>query len=218
MKKTSRSVDKAQYSRGEALVESSRLESEKLMELSPAEEQLIRVDRDMEGLSGYTQASLQPNLLRIDNKVVELERRLGIWQQSSAFKSAILAVCLSAITQGWAQSTTSGAHLAWTSELGLGDVSSSQSILWKIAFANAVTFLAAAFSCTLSEPLQWLGFGRRGMLFGGALISITASIASACVSSWYWLLVCRILLGVAMGTIAFAGPVYAAEISPTRLR
>lgn len=71
--------------------------------------------------------------------------------------------------------------------------------------------------CWLSDPLNhW--FGRRGEIFITAIVLIATPIASGFSRNWQQLLVIRLIMGVGVGAKAATVPVYAAELSPARIR
>lgn len=71
--------------------------------------------------------------------------------------------------------------------------------------------------CWLSHPLNF-HFGRRGTIFVSAFFCFTSVLGSAFTQTWPELFVCRLLLGIGMGTKASTIPVFAAENSPAAIR
>ncbi|CAG8356015.1 unnamed protein product, partial [Penicillium nalgiovense] len=69
----------------------------------------------------------------------------------------------------------------------------------------------------LSDPLQER-FGRRPALFISAVFCVALVIGTARCNTWETLLVCRVLLGVGIGSKASIAPIFAAEAAPDRHR
>jgi len=60
--------------------------------------------------------------------------------------------------------------------------------------------------------------GRRKVLIGTALIYIIGSLSTAFAPSVYWLIIGRVILGIAIGIGSFTAPLYLAEIAPFHIR
>jgi len=71
--------------------------------------------------------------------------------------------------------------------------------------------------CWLSDPLNYY-FGRRGTIFFAAIFCFVSVIGSAFTQTWQQLFVCRLLLGIGMGSKASTVPIYAAENTPASIR
>ncbi|KAJ6064040.1 Major facilitator superfamily domain general substrate transporter [Penicillium canescens] len=127
----------------------------------------------------------------------------------------IMATACAAITQGWQQSTINGSVLLnWQDDLGL-DLDHDPLL---IGFINAAPWLSGSLIGTwLSDPLQEK-FGRRPALFIAAVFCVALVIGTARCNSWESLLVCRILLGVGIGSKASIAPIFAAEAAPDKHR
>ncbi|KAJ6012311.1 Major facilitator superfamily domain general substrate transporter, partial [Penicillium canescens] len=127
----------------------------------------------------------------------------------------IMATACAAITQGWQQSTINGSVLLnWQDDLGL-DLDRDPLL---IGFINAAPWLSGSLIGTwLSDPLQEK-FGRRPALFIAAVFCVALVIGTARCNSWESLLVCRILLGVGIGSKASIAPIFAAEAAPDKHR
>ena len=69
----------------------------------------------------------------------------------------------------------------------------------------------------MSHPLNH-SLGRRGTIFISAFLCFVSVIGSALTQTWPQLLVCRIILGIGMGTKAATIPVFAAENAPASIR
>ena len=61
-------------------------------------------------------------------------------------------------------------------------------------------------------------FGRRKVLVFTAITFIIGSLSTALAPSVHWLIIGRIILGVAIGVGSFTAPLYIAEIAPQRIR
>ena len=71
--------------------------------------------------------------------------------------------------------------------------------------------------CWISDPLNF-HFGRRGTIFFSAIFCLVSVIGGAFSRNWWELFICRLLLGVGMGSKASTVSVYAAENSPALIR
>ena len=71
--------------------------------------------------------------------------------------------------------------------------------------------------CWLSDPLNFY-FGRRGTIFFSAIFCFFPVIGSAVCQNWEQLFVCRLLLGIGMGSKASTVPIFAAENVPASIR
>ncbi|KAK4869346.1 hypothetical protein LT330_006346 [Penicillium expansum] len=135
--------------------------------------------------------------------------------QTRGLLVTVMATACAAITQGWQQSTINGsALLKWQDDLGLD--TDSDTLL--IGFINAAPWLSGSLIGTwLSDPLQER-FGRRPALFFAAVFCVALVIGTAHCYSWKTLLLCRVLLGVGIGSKASIAPIFAAEAAPDRHR
>ena len=77
--------------------------------------------------------------------------------------------------------------------------------------------ISATRGCWFSHPLNHR-LGRRGTIFISAFFCLGSVIGSAFTQTWPQLFVCRLLLGIGMGTKASTIPVFAAENSPASIR
>lgn len=170
---------------------------------------------------------IRPRLTERQNDALTSERKKGVFGQTKATRFTVIALWLSAMIQGWIQSTSNGANLSWPKDFGLvapSETNDNQLVpvqgfsLWDQAITNAIVFFVASGACFLSDPLQRKWFGRRDILFGAAVVCLVAAVSAACVDSWPKLLGCRVLLGITMGFKASVTTIYAAEISPSHLR
>jgi len=71
--------------------------------------------------------------------------------------------------------------------------------------------------CWLSDPLNHY-FGRRGAIFFSAVFCFFPVIGSGLCHTWQQLFVCRLLLGIGMGSKASTVPIFAAENVPASIR
>ena len=150
--------------------------------------------------------------------VLANERKQKLWQQTKAFKLTVVVVWLSAMIQGWIQSTLNGANLTWAEQLGVQGVSTSMPALYRQAGSNASVYLVAAGACWLSDPLQSKLLDRRGVIFVAAVLCFSAGIGAACTQHWTQLLGCRIIMGIAMGLKASVSTLLLVEGSTCHLR
>ena len=71
--------------------------------------------------------------------------------------------------------------------------------------------------CWLSDPINFY-FGRRGTIFFSAIFCLFPVIGSGLCQNWQQLFVCRLLLGIGMGSKASTVPIFAAENVPASIR
>lgn len=105
--------------------------------------------------------------------------------------------------QGWDQTGSNGANLDFPRVYGIHGPSIRDKML--VGLVNAAPYIGTAlFGCWLSDPLNsWLG--RRGTIFFSANFCLWPVLGSAFARSWMELLICRLLLGLGMGTKASTG-------------
>ncbi|KAJ6178291.1 hypothetical protein N7519_008752 [Penicillium mononematosum] len=133
--------------------------------------------------------------------------------QTRGLLVTVMATACAAITQGWQQSTinASSLFLNWEVDFGL-----DKKLV--IGVINAAPWLSGSLIGTwLSDPLQER-FGRRPALFVSAVFCVALVIGTARCTTWKTLLVCRVLLGVGIGSKASIAPIFAAEAAPGRHR
>lgn len=99
---------------------------------------------------------------------------------------------------------SNGANLSFPVEFGIPDSDPTdpnyERNLWLVGLVNAAPYIASAFlGCWLSDPLNNY-FGRRGTIFFSAVFCLLSVIGSACTQNWYQLFICRLLLGIGMGS------------------
>ncbi len=78
--------------------------------------------------------------------------------------------------------------------------------------------LLAAIAGALSGGPLSDGAGRRRTLTSAAILFVVGALVAATAQAFWWLIVGRILLGLAIGAASQVVPVYIAEISPPRFR
>ncbi|MCJ1393707.1 hypothetical protein MMC18_006583 [Xylographa bjoerkii] len=138
------------------------------------------------------------------------------FKQSRGLWITIITCSIGAVVQGWVETGTNGANLAWPAALGLD--SHHGSYIWILGVVNAAPYLASALvGCWLSYPLNHR-FGRRGATLFAAIISLAFVLGSAFTQTWQQLFVCRLFLGLGMGVKASTIPIYAAETTPAYIR
>jgi hypothetical protein len=156
-----------------------------------------------------------------ERRVFRLEEDATFWDETH-LRVPIALCCMAAVVQGMTQSGAAGANLFYPSALGMtepGSVNVAVGYRWLFAVQNAVPwFVAAVFGAWLSDPLQEYLYGRRGAMFIAGVTTFISVLGAAFSKTKYTLLAFRILLGLGMGAKASVVPVYAAEISPARLR
>ncbi|KXL50891.1 hypothetical protein M433DRAFT_60963 [Acidomyces richmondensis BFW] len=144
------------------------------------------------------------------------------WRQPRALYLTVILCSVGAAVQGWDQTGSNGANLSFPDQFGIPDSNPSdpnyQRNLWLVGLVNAAPYIASAFiGCWLSDPLNNY-FGRRGTIFFSAVFCLFSVIGSAFTQTWWELFICRLLLGVGMGSKASTVPIYAAENVPALIR
>jgi sugar porter (SP) family MFS transporter len=174
-----------------ALVAQSPHEFEKIAELDPAEHEALR------------------------NEVVHK------WRQPTALYFTIILCSVGAAVQGWDQTGSNGANLTFPQDFGIAAPVGSpdhDKDNWIVGLVNSAPYIAASlFGCWLSDPLNYF-FGRRGTIFFSAVFCFVSVIGSGFSQNWPQLFICRLLLGVGMGSKASTVPIFAAENSPASIR
>ena len=114
-----------------------------------------------------------------------------------------------------------GANLSFPVEFGIADSAGDPNYernLWLVGLINAAPYIASSFlGCWLSDPLNNY-FGRRGTIFFSAVFCLLSVIGAGCTQNWWELFICRLLLGIGMGSKASTVPIYAAENVPALIR
>ncbi|KAL2202262.1 hypothetical protein CC79DRAFT_1373887 [Sarocladium strictum] len=138
------------------------------------------------------------------------------WRTNKTLLLTIVTCSIGAAVQGWDQTGSNGANLDFPRVFGIHGSSIRDKML--VGLVNAAPYIGTAlFGCWLSDPLNsWLG--RRGTIFFSANFCLWPVLGSAFSRSWMELLICRLLLGLGMGTKASTVPIFAAENSPAPIR
>ncbi|KAK5118188.1 hypothetical protein LTR85_008168 [Meristemomyces frigidus] len=144
------------------------------------------------------------------------------WRQPRAMYFTVILCSVGAAVQGWDQTGSNGANLSFPTEFGIPTSDTTdpnyERNLWLVGLINAAPYIASAFcGCWLSDPLNNY-FGRRGTIFFSAVFCLLSVIGSGCTQNWYQLFICRLLLGIGMGSKASTVPIYAAENVPALIR
>nr|POE72260.1 monosaccharide-sensing protein 3 [Quercus suber] len=144
------------------------------------------------------------------------------WRQPRALYYTIILCSIGAAVQGWDQTGSNGANLSFPVEFGISDDPSQPSYkpsnVWLVGLVNAAPYIAASLlGAWLSDPLNNY-FGRRGTIFFSAIFCLFSVIGSGLTRNWWELFICRVLLGIGMGSKASTVPVYAAENVPALIR
>ncbi|BFZ59613.1 hypothetical protein YB2330_000627 [Saitoella coloradoensis] len=143
------------------------------------------------------------------------------WRQPRALYYTIVMCSLGAAVQGWDQTGSNGANLSFPKEFGIAAPVGSPNHdrdNWIVGLVNAAPYIASAFcGCWLSDPLNYY-FGRRGTIFFSAVFCLFSVIGCAFTQTWVELFICRLLLGIGMGSKASTVPIFAAENSPAAIR
>lgn len=134
----------------------------------------------------------------------------------------VILCSVGAAVQGWDQTGSNGANLSFPDEFGIPasdpTAPNYERNLWIVGLVNAAPYIASAFlGCWLSDPLNNY-FGRRGTIFFSAVFCLLSVIGSALTQNWYELFICRLLLGIGMGSKASTVPIFAAENVPASIR
>lgn len=125
------------------------------------------------------------------------------WRVSKTLLLTVVTCSIGAAVQGWDQTGTNGATLDFPHVYNIGTRSIRDKLL--VGLVNAAPYLGTSFlGCWLSDPINDL-VGRRGTIFFSANFCIWPVIGSAFCNTWQQLLICRLLLGIGMGTKASTG-------------
>ncbi|KAI8296075.1 Polyol transporter 5 [Colletotrichum sp. SAR 10_98] len=151
------------------------------------------------------------------------------WKHPWALYYTIILNSIAAAIQGWDQTGSNGANLAFPTALGIPDSAGSAcgpvanegdcaKNSWIIGFVNSMPYITIClFAGWISDPMNEL-LGRRGVIFVAAIFSVLAPFGMAVSQTWGQLAVCRMLLGIGMGLKEVTVPVFSAENSPTLIR
>lgn len=156
-----------------------------------------------------------------DEKVALRREVTHKWSQPRILYFTIILCSIGAAVQGWDQTGSNGANLSFPAEFGILPVAGTRDYdknNWLVGLVNAAPYIAAAlFGCWLSDPLNYY-LGRRGTIFFSAVFCFFPVIGSAFSQDWVQLFICRLLLGIGMGSKAATVPVFAAENVPAAIR
>ncbi|KAK8165392.1 hypothetical protein IWX90DRAFT_484980 [Phyllosticta citrichinensis] len=191
-------------------------------------EEDVIVFRDKYGLTDVINLELLQNGARIaqnprlfeaieglteEEKQALRDEQTKLWKQPRDLWLTIGCTSIAAALQGWDQTGSSGANLAWPGEMGVSFEND-----WLIGLVNAAPYVAAAvLGCWLSDPLNNY-VGRRGTIFFATVFCFGSVIGAAFCQTWPQLFISRLLLGIGMGSKASTVPVYAAENAPSFFR
>ncbi len=149
--------------------------------------------------------------------VFESGREVSVEQRQSADKTQIgLVICmisaiaaLAGLLFGYDTGVISGALLFLKERFALS--STMQEMVVSAVLLGAV--FGAATSGAVSD-----GIGRRKTLIGTAILFSIGALGAACANGVIWIVVCRFLIGVAIGVASYTAPLYISEISPPQAR
>ncbi|TID07482.1 Polyol transporter 5 [Colletotrichum higginsianum] len=151
------------------------------------------------------------------------------WKHPWPLYYTIILNSIAAAIQGWDQTGSNGANLAFPVALGIPDAAGSACgpvanegdcarNSWIIGFVNSMPYITIClFAGWISDPLNEL-LGRRGVIFVAAILSLIAPFGMAVSQTWGQLAASRMLLGIGMGLKEVTVPVFSAENSPTLIR
>ncbi|KAK2612565.1 hypothetical protein QQS21_001503 [Conoideocrella luteorostrata] len=138
------------------------------------------------------------------------------WRIPRVLYLTIITCSIGAAVQGWDQTGSNGANLLFPKAFHIDSESDHDKLL--VGLVNAAPYIGTAlFGCWLTDPINSY-FGRRGAIFVSANFCLWPVLAGAFCNTWKQLFICRLLLGVGMGTKASTVPIYAAENSPAPIR
>ncbi|KAK8213982.1 hypothetical protein IWZ01DRAFT_539892 [Phyllosticta capitalensis] len=174
---------------------------------------------NLELLQNGARIAQNPRLFEAIEGLTETEKQAlrdeqtKLWKQPRDLWLTIGCTSIAAALQGWDQTGSSGANLAWPGVFGVSFRND-----WLIGLVNSAPYFAAAvLGCWLSDPLNNY-VGRRGTIFFATVFCFASVIGAAFCQNWPQLFICRLLLGIGMGSKASTVPVYAAENAPSFFR
>ena len=125
------------------------------------------------------------------------------WRANKTLLLTIITCSIGAAVQGWDQTGSNGANLHFPQVFGIHRNTIHDKML--VGLVNAAPYIGTAlFGCWLSDPINNL-VGRRGTIFFSANFCLWPVLGSAFSKDWQQLLICRLLLGLGMGTKASTG-------------
>lgn len=122
---------------------------------------------------------------------------------------AAVTCALGGLLFGYDTGVISGALLFIKKDLGLSDF--LQSLVVSAVLIGAV--FGAGSSGALADR-----FGRRNMALASAVVFFVGALGSAFAPTVTWLVIARIVLGLAVGASTVIVPLYISELSPTDIR
>jgi sugar porter (SP) family MFS transporter len=128
-------------------------------------------------------------------------------QRALLFIAATAALC--GLLFGYDTGVISGALLFLKNDFGL--TAFQQGVVTSAVLAGAAA--GAGFSGRLTDH-----FGRRRMVIAVAVLFFLASLLTGFAPDVTWLIVGRVLVGLAIGICSYAGPLYISEIAPASRR
>jgi sugar porter (SP) family MFS transporter len=138
------------------------------------------------------------------------------WRIPSVLLLTVITCSIGAAVQGWDQTGSNGANLDFPKAYNIDKETTRDNLI--VGLVNAAPYIGTAvLGCWLSDPINDF-VGRRGTIFFSANFCLWPVIGSAFCATWQQLLVCRLLLGIGMGTKASTVPIFAAENSPASIR
>lgn len=87
----------------------------------------------------------------------------------------------------------------------------------QLGWAVSSLTLTATLGMMVAGPLSDR-FGRRSILFAAAILYAVSAVASALAPTFAWLVIARMVGGLAVGASLIIAPMYIAEISPPQMR
>ncbi|KAK8861192.1 hypothetical protein IAR55_002011 [Kwoniella newhampshirensis] len=155
------------------------------------------------------------------DKAIIRREKTHKWDQPRALIFSVILASVGAAVQGWDQTGSNGANLSFPVEFGISDAKGAPNASrnqWIVGLVNAAPYIASALvGCWLNDPLN-SAFGRRGVIFGSAVLCFVAPIASGFTHSWEQLFGCRVILGIGMGLKGSTIPIFNAENVPASVR
>ena len=125
------------------------------------------------------------------------------WRIPRVLFLTIITCSIGAAVQGWDQTGSNGANLVFPKVYGIDSQKDADKLT--VGLVNAAPYIGTALvGCWLTDPINSY-FGRRGCMFVAANFCLWPALASAFCNTWQKLLICRLLLGVGMGTKASTG-------------
>ena len=122
---------------------------------------------------------------------------------------AVAVAAIGGLLFGYDTGVISGAILFITRQFSLS--STMEEIVVSAVLVGAI--LGASLGGALTDR-----FGRRSLIMVAGVIFIASSLATALAPTVPWLIVARVVSGIAIGLASFISPMYIAELVPSRVR